>query len=66
MGYLQIQLPSGSWRYVTRILDNDIQHSIYSTRALEGSDKNIKLIRVIANNLNIADKINVRISEELR
>lgn len=63
MSYLQIQLPSGSWRYVTSIIDNDFSHSIYRSRALEDSEENIKSLGVVLNKLDLADKIKIRINQ---
>jgi len=39
---LKVKLPSGAWRYVTRLTDTDFGYSIYATNAVEGTPHNLR------------------------
>ena len=42
MNVLKIKLPSGSWRYITGITDEDFTYSIYAVNAIEGTPHNLR------------------------
>ena len=61
MKVLQIQLYSGSWRYVTGIIANkDIRCSIYETDAIHSTFENSNAVFDVIDKLDLYKTLNVR------
>jgi len=41
MNVLKIKIPSGAWRYITGITEDDFTYSIYAANAIEGTKTNL-------------------------